>query len=43
MTKRIRIILAATTAVLLLPLAGLANTQHDARGGEGWWPQSQTR
>lgn len=40
MTKRI--LTGAVVAVLAL-FGITAATQADARGGEGWWPQSQTR
>lgn len=40
MTKRI-LVGAALAAIALF---GVTAANHpDARGGEGWWPQSQTR
>ena len=41
-TKRI-LTGAAVALALLLPVAAIAGNQSAARGGEGWWPQSQTR
>lgn len=40
MTKRI-LVGAALAAIALFGVT--AATTPDARGGEGWWPQSQTR
>ena len=41
-TKRI-LTGAAVALALLLPVTAIAANHPDARGGEGWWPQSQTR
>ena len=41
-TKRI-LAGAAVALALLLPVTAIAAIHPAARGGEGWWPQSQTR